>query len=166
MLPDCIATIQFLVSVLTLAIKNLRLVLILPLTWSEFIYIFFRILAAFFCCLFLNCCLINTCIPIYGSLFTLLYHAKVFFDFLLLSSLIFKNEIYRVEKMPLLSALRVSLVSLMCSSFLLCWWWLLCSGVSCEELKTASHAGTSSLKPPVRGHWIGASLKYVHVVEF
>lgn len=48
MLPDCIATIQFLVSVLTLAIKNLRLVLILPLTWSEFIYIFFRILAAFF----------------------------------------------------------------------------------------------------------------------
>lgn len=45
---------------------------------------------------------------------------KYFFDFLLLSSLIFKNEIYRVEKMPLLSALRVSLVSLMCSSFLLC----------------------------------------------
>lgn len=37
--PASITTVQFLISILTLAIKNLRLVLILSLTWSGLMYI-------------------------------------------------------------------------------------------------------------------------------
>lgn len=38
-LPASIATAQFLISILTLAVKNLKLVLVIFLTWSGFIYI-------------------------------------------------------------------------------------------------------------------------------
>lgn len=38
-LPAGIAIVQFRISILTLAIKNVRLVLIISLTWRGFIYI-------------------------------------------------------------------------------------------------------------------------------
>lgn len=83
-----------------------------------------RILEAFLLLLsFLNSCLINTCILIYGSLFTLLYYVKKnFFWLLLLSSLIFKNKICEVEKNHCSSTLSVFLAGLTCSSFLFLHW--------------------------------------------